>query len=412
MHTFFALSIALAPDREYTLSQRVQGDVAQRILRTTFVTSGDGSPDPQSRVEDGLFGDDVWLCESAGGRCVGEAFGDELPVTFGGLHRTARDTQHTAQGRALRGLTPYQSVLYLGYGDTAANTGPVTLAYVDPASSVVTDDIDANGATFWLSSEAVDLYRIIDGNLVAPAIDPIHHALAVRTETRGFVATGLDGFGGIHVYDVAAYGGAWYAAGSSGSLRAGYPGAVWRSTDEGATFQTISTRSLGIISALRGNYPRNHLLFAYRDRLWTQTAVRGDPDVAPRTCDIYDGAAFSAGIDLLPAGATGYRAQNVAGRVSYLSHQPTADPSRWLLFDGQAVSEPLGEGARVWDVAVTGDDLYVLTYEGVVERFTGADITDRKRLGIAPPRARSIAVLDGELWFGTLDSTLARTPLP
>src|SRR5689334_2349445 len=73
--------------------------------------------------------------------------------------------QTTYYGDHIATLKPFNGRLYAGYGDYGANTGPIAVRAYDPTLGAFTDPMLSS------ATEAIYIYRNINGNLYAPNID-------------------------------------------------------------------------------------------------------------------------------------------------------------------------------------------------------------------------------------------------
>jgi hypothetical protein len=173
---------------------------------------------------------------------------------------------------------------------------------------------------------------------------------------------------------------------------------AWRSVDGGATF-TEAQRIPRVLNGL------NRFFFGgvYGGRLYLEAWRFGSVSTSSL---VFDGTSFSAGPRLLPdAAAQGWRPVTFAGRLVYRARIPDNDGAL-LAFDGQAVSVVLA--TPIHDVAVHGPDLFALAADGTV--LHTVDLATWTPFATAPAGSRSIAVFEGRLHVGTLDSRLYRGP--
>jgi hypothetical protein len=296
--------------------------------------------------------------------------------------------------------------------------------------------------------EAVDRYRVLDGVLWQAGVDSIdadEHDTQQNTDPPGIAGNvyRLDGdtwrkfrsiVGGEHVHDVAAWRGAVYAVGSGADTRAEFTsGAIfrylWRSVDDGATFETITriqhpepgtgdTRWVDLLSTGAALY-----LFGYqsdfatntaslRNAAWDGVAVTDLDATAPlRTV-------FPAGTMSLPDGA---------GLVWGLdvSLQPMRNTIWGVAADGSMASLASLAGWTVFDVARHEEtaELVYLVVEGDERGIERTTFTTRVLVapGAAPDdtvellafstevRPCSIAYWAGALFLGTADGQVLKS---
>ncbi|GAA4481008.1 hypothetical protein [Microbacterium panaciterrae] len=161
--------------------------------------------------------------------------------------------------------------LYAGYGDYGLNTGPTEIMSYALGTGTATDQFTLNG-------EAVDHFRILDGALYAPDIDP-----KLAWDANVGYATNASGswryvFGAPfeHVFDIAKIGSTLFLSGQSlNPDKAKYGAAnelavIKKSTDGGATWTIEKWRDSG--SAAIG-YDRYYQLTVAGDTLYAQATL-------------------------------------------------------------------------------------------------------------------------------------------
>ncbi|HEU4733420.1 MAG TPA: hypothetical protein VFT22_36255 [Kofleriaceae bacterium] len=303
-----------------------------------------------------------------------------------GVHRPAA-AQPTSLGTALMTLCPWRGRLYVGYGDYQDNTGPIEILAWDPGRRGFT-------RVHVSDTEAIYNFRVIGNSLYAPATDRRESAdYAVGEPWRD-----VEPVTTAHAFDMATLDGRdlWMVGSSDGN----YLPTAWRSTDGGAHWT---------VAHQKPDPGRYYFAAVYHGRLYVESwALSG---VGPS--EVFDGASWRPGPELLPVAGFGFRPIVFADRLVYSSKQ-TIDspqsvlrtiPNRLLGFDGTAVSIVFER--EVLDFFAEEHQLLVLDTEGVIWRTT--DLASWSRLTTASTlRPRSLAVLDGTLYVGTLDSRLYR----
>jgi len=152
-----------------------------------------------------------------------------------------------ANGRFMRGvhdLAVFEDRLYVGYGDADVNLGRVIPIEVRAFRSDEAPTATAETAT---AEEQVEQFRSLDDGLWIAGVDATEDAWLGNVYRRAagqWVKLRTVG-NGVHVHDVAAWGGAVWAVGSGGTpdewnARDIY-GHLWRSGDRGASF-TVAAR--------------------------------------------------------------------------------------------------------------------------------------------------------------------------
>ena len=295
--------------------------------------------------------------------------------------------QPTARGRILAVLFPFEGRLYAGYGDIDANTGPIAVAAYDPARGALERD--------WTSdTEAVYTYRVVDGRLIAPAIDPrVEADFASGPPWRDQRPVRAD-----HVYDAATLSGRdLWLAGSQG-----LDAVLWRIDETGRPSEVLRVPPE---DRSGDDFGRFYFAFAHQGRLYVHARdfYRGPKPASL----VWDGRSWSDGPSLLPLpDAQGWHPQPFAGRIVYTSRQTvaSADGSRLLVFDGASVSQPLPDPVR--DVAVGGGRVAALLADGRI--LVTANLADWTEAARAPARARSVGWLGRDLYVGTDASEILR----
>lgn len=124
----------------------------------------------------------------------------------------------------------WENRLYIGGGDYGDNAGPVDMWYYDLEQNTWGGDLR-------IDDEEVSRFRVLDGMLVTPGIDPMDSwelgNYYVLDGTQWIKKRNIPG--GIHNFDMIAYDGMIFC--SLGVLAGGYPVAC--STDGGETFTSV-----------------------------------------------------------------------------------------------------------------------------------------------------------------------------
>ncbi len=317
--------------------------------------------------------------------------------------------QPTTIGQQITTLSGFNGKLYIGFGDYGANTGPINISYYDPVSATFSASLVA------ARTEAVYLYRTINNQLFAPAIDPqgqlMNYLFAKGEPWSDPTLTGspsgyqIDAF---HVFDMAALGNNLYAVGQDFLNSA----AVWKSTDGGTTWSEDFSEAP---SDPLNDAARYYFIFAYNGKLYVQ-ANDVNSSMFPNS-KVYDGTSWTSGPDLftpvtqLGEVSTGYKPQPFANKMVYLSSsKPTPSTSRLLAFDG--TTPTIVSPVKVIDFAIGGSLLYALGEDKNIR--TTSDLVNWTVLDSAPATAASTATLNDKLFVGTTDSKiyLYNNPIP
>ncbi|MFV1958213.1 MAG: hypothetical protein ACC662_02245, partial [Planctomycetota bacterium] len=171
-------------------------------------------------------------------------------------------TRSQVEGHRINVLRFYDGRLYVGTGDATVNTGPTDVLVFDPARGRFSTETTVD-------DEAILRFRVLDGRLVVPGVD------ATESWEFGNVYVREEGDWtkhrtiphAIHVLDVAAYTGRWYAATGhyvepkKGEMIA--DGAIFSSGDRGATW-----RMEALTPATRTTVFRFGSLAVFREKLY------------------------------------------------------------------------------------------------------------------------------------------------
>ena len=316
--------------------------------------------------------------------------------------------QPTSTGRVLATLKPFNGKIYAGFGDYGANTGRIGVRPFDPATGAFGNRLLNSG------TEAIYLYREIGGELYAPHTDPLAGESSggyARGTVSGNTETWIDRFPvtAVHMYDITSYGGGLWMVGSQGNNAA-----VWRSTDAGASWQTSLTAA-----PTTSSFIRYYGVAPYAGKLYVQRHE------ANATSDVFDGAGWTAGPNLLPGGGYMWHPETFAGQLVYMTTHAGIGFSRLYAFDGATARvalqlPPSGDGGGgnsggstgggapngVRDFVVHGDTVFALGSDQRIH--TSTDLVTWNIFATAPPEARSLTILDDQLYLGGSNSALYR----
>lgn len=314
-----------------------------------------------------------------------------------GAHPQAA-TQPTEVGRTLRTLCPFRGQLYIGYGDYQENTGPIAITAWDPAHGVFATKHTSD-------TEAIYNLRVIGDALYAPATDRRDHA----DYAAGPPWRDEEPVHSAHAYDMASLTGAdlWLVGSSQG--RDGRPEewrpTVWRSVERGAHWEIVHQ------APDNGRY---YFAATFRGALYVQAWTAGGPR---DHSEIFDGATWREGPNLLPFGGTGVRPVELAPalgggllyatRHTFHSAYPWLNktPNQLLGFDGATVRAAF-EGA-ILDFFADDNQVIVLDDNGDVWQTT--DLARWTRItSAASLHPHSVAVLDRVVYVGADDAELYR----
>jgi hypothetical protein len=352
--------------------------------------------------------------------------------------------QPTAWGKTIQTLVPWNGKIYAGYGDYNTNTGPIainpfvpfdpndpnskTFANPPEAQPCDTSVYRATGAGCDLTEE-VDTFRIINGKLYAPSVDPqsvsnssLSTDYAVGSLVNGVPswqqvgpADTLKGIGFEHAYDMATLTGSdlWEVGSQVNGVNsagvASGDAVAYRSLDGGTTW----AKMLDVLPTGPNAEIRFFMAGVYNGKLYLQPT---DFDYGVLSySEVFDGTSWSKGPQFLGYG--GYHPQTFAGKMVYLGGsggQPLA--SSLYAFDGSksnAVGPTSFYDYAIDNTTVTNGTvtptLYALGYNDVV--YSTIDLTNWYQQTTAPTTSVSIGVLKGQIYVGTTDSKIYSAPV-
>lgn len=294
--------------------------------------------------------------------------------------------------------------IWLGHGDTIDNWGPIPIWSLDPATGAL-------AAEYTTDEEQVSVFRVLDGELYAPGIDPRGDwslGQFYRLEHDGWVRHRTIPHG-VHAYDLALYGGRMYVALGTEAV----PGqeTLLESTDRGESWRVVTDE-----------VSRVYALVELGGELYAARGFWNMPDSTASTMLRLEGGRFvptpfdvSA---LLPGIAPNsyvrmVRATPFRGALAFVVAR---NPSDWIP-EALGVTADLREVRRVtlpdsaalpYDLLVRGDTLFALAAAPApgggytVEVHATADAVHwREVLRFAAPTfARSFEESGGDFFFG------------
>lgn len=325
-------------------------------------------------------------------------------------------TQTTFYGDHIATLKPFNGRLYAGYGDYGSNTGPIAVRAYDPTLGGFTDSMLTS------ATEAIYIYREIDGRLYAPNID-------TRGGGSGYAVgnPGIDGaldswtdqitVDGVHMFDMNTFNGSdLFLGGTAGNG----DGIVYRSTDSGATWQESLRMPAGVGAPNNETYAdiRVHGLGLYQGKLYADMEQIGvfsgggiyytsGKKALPSM--VFDGTAWTTGPTLTTSGYMAHP-EEFAGKLIYLTDGLFA--SKLYGYNGKRVAQAYNAKGKnagsdfIYDYTIVDGALYALTADNRV--ITTTDLATWSLIGIAPSDTRSIGVLDGTLYLGGVHGVLYR----
>lgn len=308
--------------------------------------------------------------------------------------------QPTTTGKSITEIKSYGDSVYLGYGDFGANTGPIDICKFTPPDSTLICE-------FTLSTEKIDRYRILNGSLYAPAIDPSspnEDGYAVKTLSGTWSAVSSNKFfegpkPPAHIFDMNYYDGKLWAVGSQRtSSESAVPpftddgdAAIWSSSNNGTSW-SISLD----IQQIDNCCARVYFSGIHGDKLYVQAV---DYDEFHPLSKVYDGTSWTDGPNLLVYGSA-TNGNNFDGKL--LMRQS----SSLVSFDGNSVTQNY---SGIADYTIFEDYVYVLTFEKEVYRsrdLLNWGFVDSLNVS---SNVHSIEVKDFIVYIGTSDSRVYKS---
>jgi hypothetical protein len=334
--------------------------------------------------------------------------------------------QTTSYGNHIATLKPFNCLLYAGYGDYGANTGPIAVRAYDPSLGSFTDSMLTS------QTEAIYIYREIAGKLYAPNIDTRGPGAGYAVGAPGAPGS-LDSWqdqinvDGVHMFDMNTLNGTdLYLGGTAGNG----DGIVYRSSDGGGTWSESHRRPAGVGAA---NYVdiRIHGLGLYQGKLYAdaeQVATYSGGGIyytsgqKALACMVFDGTSWTDGPVLTKTGYMSHP-EEFAGKLVYLTDGLFASPL--FAYNGSKAAQVYNAKGKnagsdyVYDYTIDNGVLYALTSDGQVTTTTDLKtwtFLDHSATGLRDANgvsvARSIGVLDGTLYVGGLHGDLYRYSAP
>lgn len=329
-----------------------------------------------------------------------------IPAQFShfATHPGAMD-QPTTRGRTIRGITYFEGKLYTGYGDWAADNGPIRVQALDPVSA------EWSPVQLTYPTEAISHFRNLNGTLYTPNVDPLNTSPPGSAEQPAGFAFGnsshhwnsvvptlsgtSDPLTAYHVFDInRTPNGDLFLTGSLGNA-----GMVWRSVDGGATF-AVEQQTLPPPESSSFAFSRYVGAAVYNGELYVQRAdfnVSGQNDQSLR----FDGNSWHIGPDLLSQN-DGFmtRPEQFGDELIYLSR----DLSDGYLYRFDGAESQRALSSILHDFQVLDDALVVLTLDG--ELLRTEDLADWTSLGYAPLDARSFEFVGDTIYVGTANAEI------
>ncbi len=301
--------------------------------------------------------------------------------------------QVTAKGRSLDVLHIFNGKIFMGYGDYDANIGPIDVYSYAPKTKKVK-------LQYVMGTEAVGVFKNINGNLYVPSIDPAHRGVSHDYAYKNKSGKWVSGVGvkASHIYDTFTYTGSdLWMVGSKGSKAM-----AWRSYDNGVSWsveKSVDAVSLGQDSS------RFYFAGQLNGKLYLQPVDFHSQQ--QRASLIYDGRGWSNGPRLFNSPAEeGSKFLNFKNKLVYRGN-PGSYSSELYSFDGNIVSAAAITVDRLqsYDYVIYKNAIYVLAVDGYI--YKSKDFMAWKRVGnLKHPNARSMVIHKGVVYVGTLGSKL------
>lgn len=294
--------------------------------------------------------------------------------------------QPTALGKVVKALYADSGKIYMGYGDWNDNTGKIYIRSYDPVANT-------QAREFYQATEAIEKFRLVDGVLYSPDIDPIAGESSGGYAYRDLGGTWRDRrpVTGLHMFDVNSTSpGVLWMPGSAGNNAT-----VWRSTDNGVSWQTVYSQTDGGfdraygLEVLNGEAyisPTNSFeMLVYSGGTWSSTGISMTIDYKKST--VFDGKIV---------GSYGAGLQTYDGSTAQTYNLPMSQSGSYQY------------AARLYP---RGGYLYVLTFTREVVRTN--DFTNWDYIGTVESadfsNSSALAVDDTHVYVGGVDGKLLRS---
>jgi hypothetical protein len=333
--------------------------------------------------------------------------------------------------RHIRDLQTWQGRVYLGYGDWAANLGPVDIWYYTPTAGLFLSEtvyVSPTRPAAPVDEESIDRLVVIDHDLYIPGTDPRDPwdlGNFYRNDGSGWrkYRTIPDG---IHAFDMAGYEGELFAA-----IGANDNAPLVRSDDGGLTWAPAISQTgydrfyelyelADTLFAVRGptSVYSKPVLFRYEPPWFVTTTVELVPDRPDNLILLHQGIfPFEDAILYVPS----FRDEGI-DCIRPVAALYQAHPEQ----DGQPV--PFFDGKFPRDVAVTAKRVYVLDAGGprcfwdeelpdpagyTATIYASTDLVHWASVATAhfPDTPNALEILDGNAYVGTYNGDIYALPV-
>jgi hypothetical protein len=300
-------------------------------------------------------------------------------------------------GRYIKDIAVWGDKLVLGYGDYSYNKGPIDVATVDMTTG------ETGIALNDVPTEELDTYRLVDGALYAPWIDPQGWGGATNPPNGGYTTNKGGTWHNVqvvaagHVYDYARLGDSEFLVGNIAYDAAG----VWQSK-AGGPYSLVKRD----VSASMTTWERFYWAVVLNGKLYVQAKHNGGTETQPSGAmfpmRVFDGTKWTKS----RASITGVSCANdieVYKNKAYFGRS---------VFNGTKVTLSGIPLLSVVDYYVDGGYLYAVDTSGKVVRYNGTAWTTFPQY-VMPEgvSVRSLAVHDGKVYFGTNQASVYRASL-
>lgn len=318
----------------------------------------------------------------------------------------AINSQKTVAGKVISDLHLKDGQLYMGYGDYNSNTGPISITSMNTATKAFTTPLST-------PTEAINVYREINGKLYAPQIDPklawnVNVGYASNT-TGKWVTNNVTPF--IHIYDVASTDSKdlWLSgsvADSTGKISLG--AGVKRSTDGGKTW--VTQRLFAYEGAGIAETDRYYWMAAAAGKLFVKPAINAQADVEVFSNDEW--TTIPDPKNLVPGEVNAKRVQTLNNKV-YIANGP-----RMTIIDAETetISSARLPLSYITDFTIDNGTFYASGYDGIARSQDGITwelVSNKFPAGMSGYETSSIAVdsTKGVFYLGGANASLYSAPL-
>jgi Bacterial Ig domain len=301
--------------------------------------------------------------------------------------------QSTSDGKRLHTLKTWHDRIYAGFGDYSANTGPIALTPFNGVSFGTQE--------FAADTEAIYQFREINGKLYGLSADPKSSAdVVIGTYNADGTVTWVNKrfVGTTHAFDIFTLtGNDLWIVGSQGVYAK-----AWRSLDGGVTWQ--ESLSVANINTTRtDDFARFYGAIVQNGKVYVQ--ARDFYGSVHPTSKVFDGQSWSDGPYIGDFNTSDtFAGQNVFHGSFHVGFYDSLSK-----FDGTKAINVAP--TYIYNYTIDGDTLYTLAGDGMGTVYKTKDLVNWTKLGATTSVARSIAVLNGEIYIGGSDGAIYKVTL-